>query len=151
METTIFKMSGLAYIIAGIIMTFSLSSLSSCATKKTSFLASSVAPAAQGTVTVKQDDNKNYVIKVELSNLAPSTRLSPPMNAYIVWMEASDNSTKNLGQLNTSEKFMSKNLKASFETVSGTKPVKIFITAENEVNAQYPDLSRVVLTTDYLK
>lgn len=150
MKTTIFKMSGLAYIIAGIIMIFSLSSLSSCATK-TSFLTSTVAPAAQGTVTVKQDGNKNYVIKVELSNLAPSTRLTPPMNAYIVWMVATDNSTKNLGQLNTSENFMSKNLNASFETVSGTKPVKIFITAENEVNAQYPEFSTLVLTTDYLK
>jgi len=150
MKTTILKMNGLAYIMAGIIMIFSLSFLSSCATK-TPFLTSTVAPAAQGTVTVKQDGNKNYVIKIELANLAPSTRLTPPMNAYVVWMVAADNSTKNLGQLNTSEKFMSKNLKASFETVSGIKPVKIFITAENEVNAQYPEFSTLVLTTDNLK
>lgn len=150
MKTSIFKMSGSAYIIAGIIMIFSLNSLSSCAAK-TSFLTSTIAPAAQGTVTVKQDGNKNYVIKVKISNLAPSNRLTPPMNAYIVWMVATDNSTKNLGQLNTSEKFMSKNLNASFETVSGIKPVKIFITAENEVNAQYPESSTLILTTDYLK
>ncbi|MGB4415405.1 MAG: hypothetical protein WBI53_11040 [Paludibacter sp.] len=150
MKTSIFKMSGSAYIIAGIIMIFSLNSLSSCAAK-TSFLTSTIAPAAQGTVTVKQDGNKNYVIKVKISNLAPSNRLTPPMNAYIVWMVATDNSTKNLGQLNTSEKFMSKNLNASFETVSGIKPVKIFITSENEVNAQYPESSTLVLTTDYLK
>jgi len=149
MKTTIFKMSGLAYI-AGIIMILSLSALSSCATKA-SFLTSTVAPAAQGTVAVKQDGNKNYVIKVELSNLAPSNRLTPPMNAYIVWMVATDNSTKNLGQLNTSKNFMSKDLNASFETVSGIKPVKIFITAENEVNAQYPESSTLILTTDYLK
>jgi len=115
------------------------------------FLTSTVAPAAQGTVAVKQDGNKNYVIKVELSNLAPSNRLTPPMNAYIVWMVATDNSTKNLGQLNTSKNFMSKDLNASFETVSGIKPVKIFITAENEVNAQYPESSTLILTTDYLK
>ncbi len=150
MKTSIFKMSGSAFIIAGIIMIFSLNSISSSAAKA-SFLTSTVAPAAQGTVTVKQDGNKNYVIKIKISNLSPSTRLTPPMKAYIVWMVAADNSIKNLGQLNTPEKFMSRNLKASFETVSGIKPVKIFITAENEVNVQYSEFSTLVLTTDYLK
>ena len=45
---------------------------------------------------------------------------------------------------------MSKNLNAKFETVSGLKPVKIVITAENDPRVHYTSYSEVVLTTDYL-
>ncbi|MDA3930484.1 MAG: hypothetical protein PF541_16160 [Prolixibacteraceae bacterium] len=54
-----------------IIFTFS-----SCATKAI-FLQSAVVPAAEGSVSVKEDGNKNYVIKVKISNLADSQSLQP--------------------------------------------------------------------------
>ena len=44
-------------------------SVSSCAVKS-HFLTSTVLPAAQGTVQVKIDNNNNYLIKIELSNLS---------------------------------------------------------------------------------
>ncbi len=126
-----------------------LLSFSSCAVKS-HFLNSEIAPAAQGTVQVKIDKNKNYLIKIELSNLSPSTRLTPPKEAYVVWMVNVDNAINNLGQLNSTTNFMSKNLDASFETVSASKPYKIMITAENDVSTQYPSLSEVILTTGIL-
>jgi hypothetical protein len=55
--------------------------------------------------------------------------------------------TKNIGQLNSSKGFMSKQLKGSFKTVSSDKPVKIFITAEDDAAVQYPG-TQVVLSTD---
>lgn len=145
MKTKNLKLTGFAYL-ASVIFLFSMSS---CA-MKTHFLTSKLVPAAQGTVQVKVDNNKNYVIKIEISNLSPSSRLTPPSNAYIVWLITNDDIAKNLGQLNSSDEFMSKNLNAKFETVTGTKPVKIIITAENDPTAQYPSFSEVVLTTDYL-
>lgn len=145
MKTKNLKLSGFAYLASAIL----LFSMSSCA-MKTHFLTSKLVPAAQGTVQVKVDNNKNYVIKIEISNLSPSSRLTPPSNAYIVWLITNDDIAKNLGQLNSSDEFMSKNLNAKFETVTGTKPVKIIITAENDPTAQYPSFSEVVLTTDYL-
>ena len=141
-----FKLSMLA-VVASAVFVFSMSSCAS----KTHFLTSTVVPAAQGTVEVKTDRNKNYVIEIDITNLSPSTRLSPPSNAYVVWLIAADNSAQNLGQLNSSDRFMSKSLDAEFKTVTGIRPVKIMITAENDPQVQYPSFSEVILATDFLK
>ena len=122
-------------------------SLNSCVTKA-NFLNSSVVPAAQGTVKVKKDGNKNYVIKIQLRNLAESTRLTPSKSTYVVWMETTENMNKNIGQVKSSTYLLSKKLKGSFETVSSFKPSKIFITAEDDANIQYPSYSDIILTTD---
>jgi len=119
---------------------------SSCSTSKP-FLTSSKVPAARGTVTVKTDRNKNYVIKIELTNLAEAERLDPKKNTYVVWMVTNDNITKNIGKIESSTGFLSKKLKASFETKSSFKPARIFITADYDANIQYPS-SEVILTTD---
>jgi hypothetical protein len=145
MKTNIFKLTCLACL-ASVILVFSMSS---CAVK-TQFLTSTVVPAAQGTVQIHINKNKNYVVDIKISNLSPSTRLSPPSNAYVVWLVDNESNSINLGQLNSSDDFMSKNLDAKFEAVSGSKPVKIVITAENDPTTKYPSFSAVVLTTDYL-
>ena len=133
-------------IILGIFAAIIVFSVNSCATS-VSFLNSSVVPAAQGTVKIKTDKNKNYVIQISLSNLVESTRLQPSKLTYIVWMVTDRELTKNIGQLNSSKGFMSKSLKGSFKTVSSDKPVKIFITAEDDASIQYPG-TPVVLSTD---
>jgi len=125
-----------------------LFAFSSCATKA-QFQTSSIVPAARGTVVVKKDWNKNYVIKIKLYNLAESSRLTPPRNSYVVWMEAEDNGVKNLGKIKSASSFMSKELNASFETVTPFKPYKIFITAEDDAMIQFP-VTDVVLTTNHL-
>ncbi len=114
--------------------------------KKISFQTSTVVPAAKGTVKVKKDDNNNYRISVAISNLAEPNRLQPSKNAYVVWMDTDNNRIKNIGQIKSSTGFLSKRLKASFETVSSFKPVKIFITAEDDAAIQYPGM-QVVLST----
>lgn len=55
--------------------------------------------------------------------------------------------TKNIGQLNSSRGFLSKQLKGNFKTVSSDIPVKIFITAEDDPAVQFPG-TQVVLSTD---
>lgn len=134
------------YILNGILITVLALSVSAC-TRKTSFLTSSVVPAARGNVTVKTDNNKNYVIQVHLSGLAEVDRLEPPKKTYVVWMITDHEDTKNLGQINSSSAFLSSKLKAAFETVSPNKPIRIFITAENDPSTQYPS-KQVVLSTD---
>jgi hypothetical protein len=128
------------------VVTLSGFALSSCA-KKANFLTSAVVPAARGNVTVTSDKNKNYVIKLQLSNLSEVDRLQPAKNAYVVWMVTDQGSTKNLGQISSSSGLMSSKLKGTFETVSPLKPVRVFITAENDPVVQYPG-NMVVLTTD---
>ncbi len=129
----------------GVFIIVILALFASCA-KKISFAGSSVVPAARGFVKVKKDNNSNYNIKVELNNLAEVNRLQPPRQTYVVWMETDQQTTKNIGQIHSSSNMLSKKLKASLETVSSFKPIKIFITAEDEAAVQYPG-SQLILST----
>ena len=120
--------------------------VASCATSE-SFLNSTVVPAATGEVKVKKDRNQNYIIKLEIDDLAAVERLQTSKQTYVVWMETERGNTENIGQLKSSTGFLSKQHTASLEATSPFKPVRIFVTAENESNARYPD-QNVILTTD---
>lgn len=74
------------------------------------------------------------------------SRLESSKKAYVVWMETEDSMVKNIGQIKSDSKFLSSKLKASFETVTPVKPTKIFITAEEDEEVQYPD-SKIIITT----
>ncbi len=109
---------------------------------KTFFLQSSVLPAAEGYVEVSRDKSENYKIKLELKNFAGADRLDPSNLTYVVWMVTAKEEAVNIGRISTSN-----SLKVSFETLSSFKPVKIFITAEEQENVRYPG-PMVILTTD---
>jgi len=129
-----------------VIISILVFSLASCA-RKISFQTSSVVPSAEGSVKVKKDNNKNYSIDLNVIRLADPKRLEPPKNTYVVWIETAENSSKNIGSLNTSSSLFSKTLKSSLKTVSPIKPVRVFITAEDNTDIQYPG-SQVVLRTN---
>ena len=135
-------------IFAVILITFFLFSLSACA-KKVSFLTSSTVPAARGYVKINQDKNKNFDIQIRLSGLAEVQRLIPAKQGYVVWMVTQENIAKNIGRLISSSSLFSKSLKASFETVSSLKPIKIFITAEEDINIQYPAGLNILTTNQF--
>jgi hypothetical protein len=117
---------------------------SGCA-KKVTFLGSAVVPAAEGTVTIKEDNNKNYDIDLAVIRLADPGRLTPPRNVYVVWMET-DQGQMNIGQLYTSTKGLSKRLTSSLKTVSPHKPTGFFITAEDDALGNYPGMTVVLRT-----
>lgn len=121
--------------------------LSTSCAQKTAFLSSSVVPAANGKVNVKQDNNKNYNIEVEIQDLAEVERLQSSKQTYVVWMETDRGNVENLGQLKSSDSFFSKQKTASLETVSSYKPIKIFVTAENGIDVRYPG-NQIILTTN---
>ena len=133
-------------LLLGVPVLLLLLSLSSCA-KKITFQNSLVVPAARGQVTVDKDNNKNYVIKIKIDNLAEVKRLESSKNMYIVWMESDKSQAKNIGQIKSDTKFISSKLKAYFETVTAVKPTKIFITAENNANVQNPG-NQLILETN---
>jgi hypothetical protein len=146
------KLKGLkAYarsIVAITVIFMMLGSITSC-TDKTDFLVSSVVPAANGYVKVKQDKNKNYSIQIHVSDLAEVERLDTLKLSYVAWIETDNANYKNIGQLISSKSGFSKQHKASLATVSSFQPLKVFITAEDDINVQMPD-RKVVLTTDWL-
>lgn len=115
--------------------------------KKHEFLISSTQPAARGTVKITKDKNSNYNIKVEIFGLAEVSRLQPAKHTYVVWMVTDNETNKNIGQLKSSTSLTSKALKANLETVSTIKPIKIFITAEDDGSIQDTG-AQTVLSTD---
>lgn len=142
----IFRNSHLLLIV---LMMVAMLSITSCSSKA-AFQTSSVIPAARGYVSVKQDRDQNYIIEVKLDYLSEADRLDPPKKTYVIWMESSNNATKNIGQINSSTGFMSNNLKADFQTSSSYKPDRIYITAEDDGTVSYPG-PVIVLTTGRLK
>jgi hypothetical protein len=118
-----------------------ITSLNSCS-QKIYFERSSVVPAAEGKVTLSNDKNNNYVIKIQISNLADIERLEPPKNSYVVWLETDAGQARNIGRIASTNR-----LNVSFETVTAFKPSKIFITAEENESTQYPG-TMLVLTTN---
>jgi hypothetical protein len=132
--------------LSGFLMFAMMFLIVSCSTSE-SFLNSSVVPGATGDVKVKRDKNQNYVINLEVADLAAVDKLQTSKQMYVVWMETERGNFENLGQMQTSTGFLKKQRTASLETVSSFKPVRFFITAENEKNARYPD-RETILTTD---
>jgi hypothetical protein len=126
------------------LMAFSFNKVSAQA----DFLISKVVPAARGSVKVNKDKYNNYIIDIQVINLAEASRLTPPKNTYVVWMVTGDSLIKNIGQVRTVTSLLFKKLKAALVTKSSFKPVKIYITAEYDPNLQSTN-SEVVLTTDY--
>jgi len=118
--------------------------------KKVKFITSTVTPAARGYVKIKKDKNQNNTIRIQLSNLAEVSRLTPAKLNYIVWMVTEDQLTKNIGKIESSTGFLFKKLRASFETSTPFKPMKIFISAEDDASCQYPG-EQIVLTTKAFK
>jgi hypothetical protein len=124
---------------------FLVLTFSSCATR-VKFATSSVVPAARGDVKIKKDKNNNYIIKIEITNLAEVSRLQQSRQSYVVWLVSEKDETKNIGRIKSSSGMFSSKLKASFETVTSYKPTKIFITAEDDGAITYPSTQVVIAT-----
>jgi len=124
--------------------------LSFSCSRKVAFDVSTVEPAAQGTVKVNRDKNENYQIDLDVIRLAEPERLTPPKRTYVVWMETTQDGTKNLGQLKSSEALFSRNLRSSLGAVTPYEPVSFFITAEEEGDGSSPT-GTVVLRTGRLR
>ena len=138
-----FKMYSLA-----VLTVMSMNFFYSCS-HKVSFLNSSVVPAARGSVKVSRDNNKNYVVKIRIDNLAEVSRLQPPKNCYVVWMITDKEELRNIGQIKSAEAVLSSKLSAYYESVSSFKPIRIFITAENDAAATNPDPIIILTTSNF--
>lgn len=127
----------------GVMMLF----VTSCA-RKIRFTNSVVTPAAEGYVKIKKDKNKNYALDIRVNNLASPKRLQPPKQTYVVWIETA-NGGKNIGQMSSASGLFTSSLKASLKTVTSFKPTRLYITAEDNGDIQYPGLQSVLMTDQF--
>lgn len=137
-----FNTTGNRYVMLAAVFLFTCASCS----KKMHLNGSTVVPAAEGTIKYKKGANRNYTIDLKILHLASPQKLTPPKEYYVLWMETEKNGTKNLGQIISSDSWLSNALKASLTTVTAFKPVRFFVTAEDAPNISYPG-SQVVLTS----
>lgn len=90
-------------------------------------------PAAEGKAELKRDRNGNLRLKVEVKHLAPPTKLTPPKQAYVVWIQGRGKEPENHGQLKVNA-----DLNGSFEGTTPYPAFDIFITAEDNPAATTP-------------
>jgi hypothetical protein len=87
---------------------------------------------------IKRDAAGNYVIQLIVVNLEPVKLMKPIKEGYIVWMTNESNVTTNIGTIAGANTWTDKKDRVKFEATSAVKPVKVFISAETDLNAQKP-------------
>ncbi|UQD56039.1 hypothetical protein [Flavobacterium sp. K5-23] len=126
-----------------IFILFLVVAMSSCATK-IDLPVSSIVPAAEGTVKVTKDKNKNYVVDLEVRHLANADRLNPAKAFYVVWIVSEDGQAKNIGKLVSGS-----SNKASLKSTTPFQPEQIFITAEDDGSISWPGGQEIFRTETF--
>jgi hypothetical protein len=130
-----------------ITLLFIVVALSASCAKRVAFLPSTTVPQATGAARIKKDKNENYTIRVNVRNLPDPDDLQPRKERYTVWLETRDNRAINIGNVESSKGLFSKTRKGELETVTASKPVRVFITPEDESTPQIPGAEPVLSTT----
>ena len=125
---------------------FALLLLASCA-KKVTFNPSMAVPGASGSVRIKKDKNANYLMELNVRNLPKADDLNPAKRTYIVWVETNDNRALNVGNLDISRGLFSRKRKGKLETTSSFKPVRVYVTPEDEKAPTIPSAEHVLSTS----
>jgi hypothetical protein len=130
------------------LLAIAMIALTSCG-KKISFLPSTVIPTAKGYVKIKEDKNDNYAVNLQVKDIVKSKELQPSKKVYVVWVETMENRAHHLGKLESSKSLFSGTRKGQLKTVTPAKPVRVYVTAEDNGTPQFP--SEVILTTKLFK
>jgi hypothetical protein len=96
--------------------------------------ASNSVPAAAGIVKAQRDkDNGNTKLDIRVWHLANPSRLTPPANAYIVWVRPRDGAAVKQGAIR-----VDKDQKGEVKLVTEAKDFEVFITAEQSESVDVP-------------
>lgn len=102
--------------------------------KKYHMTADASVPAASGEIGVQADkSNGNMKVDIRVDNLAQPANLTPPENAYIVWIRPSSEEAHKQGSLG-----VDKNLKGELKVITTSKNFDVFITAEQSGSVTEP-------------
>lgn len=113
------------YILSLAIFVSTFAVFASCS-QKIAFKKSTVVPGASIEAKVGQDANENYIVELEIENLAAPQALTPSKKVYVAWVEH-QYGYQNIGQIK-----LNKNQGGSLKSTTPFKPKSIIVTAENE-------------------
>jgi hypothetical protein len=100
---------------------------------------SDLVPSASGKVVVKEDNNGNRKVKVQVSHLADPERLNPVRSGYMVWLEPKGKDPEPLGMLK-----VDKDLKGEIEGTTPYKSFSVFVTAEENPKPERPEGTEIL-------
>lgn len=102
----------------------------------------SIVPAAAGEINVDKEKDGNIQVHVEVEHLAKPSKLSPPANTYVVWLQEADSQPHSLGQLKVGD-----DLKGELKATTTLKNFRVFITAETDSQTRVPSDQMVLRAT----
>ena len=97
------------------------------------------APAAEGKVITDNDRNGNTGVEVQVKHMATPQSLTPPRQAYLVWVQPRGKDPELLGALRVNE-----NLEGSLRAATPYKDFEILITAEDSVKPESPSAAVIL-------
>lgn len=110
--------------------------------KRFPLTASSIVPAAKGSVEIGKDRNGNTELRLKVEHLANPTSLTPSQANYVVWVQEKAGVPTNRGELKVNGK-----LEGVFQTVTPDKNFDLFITGENDGTVKSPSGPEVMRST----
>jgi hypothetical protein len=96
-------------------------------------------PAATGKVNFEHDKNHNIKFHIDTKHLARPESLTPPKQAYVVWIQPRGKDPQNAGVLTVDQ-----NLEGSFRGTTPYPTFDVFITAEDSPSADHPSGTQVL-------
>ncbi len=112
-------------------------------TKNYHMRASSSVPAATGNIKVERDkDNGNTKLDIKVEHLASPSSLTPPANAYIVWVRPRGGP----GAVKQGAIRVDKDLKGELKVVTVSRDFDVLITAEQSDDVSVPSEVKVLDT-----
>jgi len=100
---------------------------------------STLQPAADAQLTHQKDDNGNTKLKIHVYHLAKPDALTPPREAYVVWIEPNGEPPQNMGVIRVND-----NLESEFSTRTPFKKFKVYVTAEDGPKVTTPSGERIL-------
>lgn len=100
---------------------------------------STLQPAATAELKHEKDDNGNTKLQIHVYHLAKADALTPPRDAYVIWIEPPGESPQNMGVVKVND-----NLESEFSTRTPFKRFKVYITAEAGPKVTTPSGDRML-------
>ncbi len=107
--------------------------------QKIQMMAGKSTPGAHGVIRVQTSKNGNTKLDTKVYALAKPSSLNPPANVYVLWIEPPGQNPKNEGEIRVNQK-----LDGELKAETPYKRFKVFITSEQNAQAQAPEGDQVL-------
>jgi hypothetical protein len=110
-------------------------------------MASPRVPAAQGAVSVKDSDNGNVKLEVQVKHMGPPEKVATGASSYVVWLKPLATGNDNEAPQNLGALAVNKDQEGEFNTTTSYRQFDLFVTAEPQAGSMAPTGEQLLSTT----